>query len=47
MPSHVARLQPSAKRLARERLEMTIPQEVAETLVDPKAYAEMRQEQRG
>jgi hypothetical protein len=32
----------SDNRTARERLEMTIPQEVAETIVDPKAYADGR-----
>jgi cytochrome P450 len=32
----------TAKKLARERLEMTIPQEMADTIVDPKAYADGR-----
>src|SRR5260370_24224712 len=38
----VAQLQPWAKNIARERFEMTIPQEVADTIVDPKAYADGR-----
>ncbi len=32
----------AANNIARERVEMTIPQEVAETIVDPKAYADGR-----
>src|SRR5712671_1852717 len=42
MLAYLTEPQPPANNIARERREMTIPQEVADTIVDPKAYADGR-----